>query len=217
MLTGVLLANGTLNASILNSLYNENLVKEGISFWLLWKRGLLFVCACEGSVGRAYARSWEGVHMLLWGAWSLSLAGWLLTLLVPKWHCHALLFLLLKHEFGDDLLRYLWPLINSLNWAWCADLNSIILETKRTDCEFGIRMKITTNLCQKKFKIYFYVCVSLCAPHECKNPGWLENVGFPGTKVMGGYKLCRWFEFSTPRHWTNQPSIQALEKKSIPF
>lgn len=29
MLTGVLLANGTLNASILNSLYNENLVKEG--------------------------------------------------------------------------------------------------------------------------------------------------------------------------------------------
>lgn len=145
------------------------------------------------------------------------LAGWLLTLLVPKWHCHALLFLLLKHEFGDDLLRYLWPLINSLNWAWCADLNSIILETKRTDCEFGIRMKITTNLCQKKFKIYFYVCVSLCAPHECKNPGWLENVGFPGTKVMGGYKLCRWFEFSTPRHWTNQPSIQALEKKSIPF
>uniref|UniRef100_M3ZB64 Basic leucine zipper and W2 domains 1 n=1 Tax=Nomascus leucogenys TaxID=61853 RepID=M3ZB64_NOMLE len=31
MLTGVLLANGTLNASILNSLYNENLVKEGWS------------------------------------------------------------------------------------------------------------------------------------------------------------------------------------------
>uniref|UniRef100_A0A8C6GEL8 W2 domain-containing protein n=1 Tax=Mus spicilegus TaxID=10103 RepID=A0A8C6GEL8_MUSSI len=31
MLTGVLLANGTLNASILNSLYNENLVKEGFS------------------------------------------------------------------------------------------------------------------------------------------------------------------------------------------
>ncbi|KAK2496716.1 hypothetical protein MC885_008100 [Smutsia gigantea] len=31
MLTGVLLANGTLNASILNSLYNENLVKEGVS------------------------------------------------------------------------------------------------------------------------------------------------------------------------------------------
>lgn len=29
MLTGILLANGTLNASILNSLYNENLVKEG--------------------------------------------------------------------------------------------------------------------------------------------------------------------------------------------
>ena len=31
MLTGVLLANGTLSASILNSLYNENLVKEGVS------------------------------------------------------------------------------------------------------------------------------------------------------------------------------------------
>ncbi|TKC36514.1 hypothetical protein EI555_020405 [Monodon monoceros] len=31
MLTGVLLANGTLDASILNSLYNENLVKEGVS------------------------------------------------------------------------------------------------------------------------------------------------------------------------------------------
>uniref|UniRef100_A0A7M4FWL9 Basic leucine zipper and W2 domains 1 n=1 Tax=Crocodylus porosus TaxID=8502 RepID=A0A7M4FWL9_CROPO len=31
MLTGILLANGTLNASILNSLYNENLVKEGVS------------------------------------------------------------------------------------------------------------------------------------------------------------------------------------------
>ena len=31
MLTGVLLANGTLNASVLNSLYNENLVKEGVS------------------------------------------------------------------------------------------------------------------------------------------------------------------------------------------
>uniref|UniRef100_A0A8C8UKV7 W2 domain-containing protein n=1 Tax=Peromyscus maniculatus bairdii TaxID=230844 RepID=A0A8C8UKV7_PERMB len=31
ILTGVLLANGTLNASILNSLYNENLVKEGAS------------------------------------------------------------------------------------------------------------------------------------------------------------------------------------------
>lgn len=29
MLTGILLANGNLNASILNSLYNENLVKEG--------------------------------------------------------------------------------------------------------------------------------------------------------------------------------------------
>uniref|UniRef100_A0A8B9S394 Basic leucine zipper and W2 domains 1 n=1 Tax=Apteryx owenii TaxID=8824 RepID=A0A8B9S394_APTOW len=31
MLTGILLANGTLNASVLNSLYNENLVKEGVS------------------------------------------------------------------------------------------------------------------------------------------------------------------------------------------
>ncbi|KAK1335980.1 hypothetical protein QTO34_003780 [Cnephaeus nilssonii] len=31
MLTGVLLANGTLKTSILNSLYNENLVKEGVS------------------------------------------------------------------------------------------------------------------------------------------------------------------------------------------
>uniref|UniRef100_A0A2K6F9D9 W2 domain-containing protein n=1 Tax=Propithecus coquereli TaxID=379532 RepID=A0A2K6F9D9_PROCO len=30
-LTGILLANGTFNASILNSLYNENLVKEGVS------------------------------------------------------------------------------------------------------------------------------------------------------------------------------------------
>ncbi|XP_005999143.1 eIF5-mimic protein 2-A isoform X1 [Latimeria chalumnae] len=31
MLTGILLANGTLSASILNSLFNENLVKEGVS------------------------------------------------------------------------------------------------------------------------------------------------------------------------------------------
>ncbi|XP_063816434.1 eIF5-mimic protein 2-like isoform X1 [Pseudophryne corroboree] len=31
MLTGILLANGNLSASILNSLYNENLVKEGVS------------------------------------------------------------------------------------------------------------------------------------------------------------------------------------------
>lgn len=29
MLTGILLANGNISASILNSLYNENLVKEG--------------------------------------------------------------------------------------------------------------------------------------------------------------------------------------------
>lgn len=29
MLTGILLANGNLSASILNSLFNENLVKEG--------------------------------------------------------------------------------------------------------------------------------------------------------------------------------------------
>lgn len=38
MLTGILLANGTLNASILNSLYNENLVKEGKCCWLFCKR-----------------------------------------------------------------------------------------------------------------------------------------------------------------------------------
>lgn len=38
MLTGILLANGTLNASILNSLYNENLVKEGKCYWLFCKR-----------------------------------------------------------------------------------------------------------------------------------------------------------------------------------
>uniref|UniRef100_A0A674C141 Basic leucine zipper and W2 domains 1 n=1 Tax=Salmo trutta TaxID=8032 RepID=A0A674C141_SALTR len=31
MLTGILLANGNISASILNSLYNENLVKEGVS------------------------------------------------------------------------------------------------------------------------------------------------------------------------------------------
>lgn len=29
MLTGILLANGNISASILNSLFNENLVKEG--------------------------------------------------------------------------------------------------------------------------------------------------------------------------------------------
>jgi len=29
MLTGILLANGNISAAILNSLYNENLVKEG--------------------------------------------------------------------------------------------------------------------------------------------------------------------------------------------
>lgn len=32
MLTGILLANGNLSASILNSLFNENLVKEGTHF-----------------------------------------------------------------------------------------------------------------------------------------------------------------------------------------
>lgn len=31
MLTGILLANGNISASILNSLFNENLVKEGTS------------------------------------------------------------------------------------------------------------------------------------------------------------------------------------------
>ncbi|CAL8264824.1 unnamed protein product [Gadus morhua 'NCC'] len=31
MLAGILLANGNISASILNSLYNENLVKEGVS------------------------------------------------------------------------------------------------------------------------------------------------------------------------------------------
>lgn len=40
MLTGILLANGTLNASILNSLYNENLVKEGNCGKLFWKCSL---------------------------------------------------------------------------------------------------------------------------------------------------------------------------------
>lgn len=33
MLTGILLANGNLSASILNSLFNENLVKEGEDVW----------------------------------------------------------------------------------------------------------------------------------------------------------------------------------------
>lgn len=33
MLTGILLANGNLSASILNSLFNENLVKEGEHLW----------------------------------------------------------------------------------------------------------------------------------------------------------------------------------------
>lgn len=32
MLTGILLANGNLSASILSSLFNENLVKEGVCF-----------------------------------------------------------------------------------------------------------------------------------------------------------------------------------------
>lgn len=32
MLTGILLANGNLSASILSSLFNENLVKEGTYF-----------------------------------------------------------------------------------------------------------------------------------------------------------------------------------------
>lgn len=32
MLTGILLANGNLSASILSSLFNENLVKEGVPF-----------------------------------------------------------------------------------------------------------------------------------------------------------------------------------------
>lgn len=33
MLTGILLANGNLSASILSSLFNENLVKEGTYLW----------------------------------------------------------------------------------------------------------------------------------------------------------------------------------------
>lgn len=32
MLTGILLANGNISASILSSLFNENLVKEGMCF-----------------------------------------------------------------------------------------------------------------------------------------------------------------------------------------
>lgn len=34
MLTGILLANGNISASILSSLFNENLVKEGTKFSL---------------------------------------------------------------------------------------------------------------------------------------------------------------------------------------
>lgn len=37
MLTGILLANGNISASILNSLFNENLVKEGeVNYHSLW-------------------------------------------------------------------------------------------------------------------------------------------------------------------------------------
>lgn len=36
MLTGILLANGDISASILSSLFNENLVKEGTSLSVLW-------------------------------------------------------------------------------------------------------------------------------------------------------------------------------------
>lgn len=40
MLTGILLANGNISASILNSLYNENLVKEGEESRVVPHRGL---------------------------------------------------------------------------------------------------------------------------------------------------------------------------------
>lgn len=44
MLTGILLANGNISASILSSLFNENLVKEGTCFSPSWARlPLLFV------------------------------------------------------------------------------------------------------------------------------------------------------------------------------
>lgn len=36
MLTGILLANGNISASILRSLFNENLVKEGTSLSVSW-------------------------------------------------------------------------------------------------------------------------------------------------------------------------------------
>jgi hypothetical protein len=42
MLTGILLANGNISASILNSLYNENLVKEGVQQCQLNRAGFCY-------------------------------------------------------------------------------------------------------------------------------------------------------------------------------
>ncbi len=44
MLTGILLANGNISASILGSLFNENLVKEGIYHSALWARLVVLIC-----------------------------------------------------------------------------------------------------------------------------------------------------------------------------
>ena len=64
MLTGVLLANGTLNASILNSLYNENLVKEGISS-LAAVKACLPVGVCVRVCGQSVLGAGEGARMFL--------------------------------------------------------------------------------------------------------------------------------------------------------
>lgn len=70
MLTGILLANGNISASILNSLFNENLVKEGE----LGNRRL--VCSC--SVW--WAVDWS-VPTLPGGRWTgPGLSGW-------RWTC----------------------------------------------------------------------------------------------------------------------------------
>ncbi len=51
MLTGILLANGNLSASILSSLFNENLVKEGTYLWACLI--VLFVVSQLRATGRS--------------------------------------------------------------------------------------------------------------------------------------------------------------------
>lgn len=86
MLTGILLANGSISASILSSLFNENLVKEGKDKRLV-KSG--FAAEIYGS---------ETVRKLVRYQWQQQFGGFVLQ------HWHFLWFLCATASLGSLIL-----------------------------------------------------------------------------------------------------------------